>query len=227
MATTPDINSLRLAELGLDRPAPEKKSNKALGQKEFFDLMVAQLKFQDPTHPQANTELVSQMAQFSNVESLGGIKNSLSDLAGAFQSSQALQASTLVGRDVLIPAAPVELAGDAALSGSLALDEPARDVSVGVFDRAGQQIARVALGDLPPGPAAFSWDGRLADGSDAPPGTYSVTVDGFVGKARVSLPALIRARVDSVTLSQTGVAGTVLNVRGVGPIAFGDVREVL
>ena len=124
MAITSNIDVARLADLGLARQQPSAAASKELGQAEFFDLMVAQLQFQDPLNPQENTEFVSQMAQFTSVESLGSIESSLSQLVGAFQSNQALQASTLVGRDVLVPTSSGKLIDGGTVSGAVDLRTP-------------------------------------------------------------------------------------------------------
>ncbi|MCH9672510.1 MAG: hypothetical protein K0U93_13805 [Gammaproteobacteria bacterium] len=98
-----EINAAKLAELGLAQQTTSNAASKELGQEEFLDLLVAQLQYQDPIKPLENAEFVSQVAQFSSVSGLSEIQKSLGDLVGAFQSNQALQASTLVGREVLLP----------------------------------------------------------------------------------------------------------------------------
>lgn len=45
-----------------------------LGRFEFLELLVAQLKHQDPLKPMENTEFVSQMAQFSSLDELVKIR---------------------------------------------------------------------------------------------------------------------------------------------------------
>lgn len=68
-----------------------KKSN-GMDKDAFLQLLVAQMKYQDPLEPTSNTEYISQYAQFSQVEQL-------QNMAG----SMALQrASGLVGQEVII-----------------------------------------------------------------------------------------------------------------------------
>ena len=56
----------------------------------FLQLLVAQMKYQDPLEPTSNTEYISQYAQFSQVESLQSMSNNM-DLQ---------RASSLVGEQV-------------------------------------------------------------------------------------------------------------------------------
>src|SRR6187402_2976578 len=75
--------------------APAKKSND-LGQDAFLQLMITQMKNQDPLSPQDNSEFVAQLAQFSSVEGLDKLNKNFNAFTGGFMSNQALQASSLV-----------------------------------------------------------------------------------------------------------------------------------
>jgi flagellar basal-body rod modification protein FlgD len=63
----------------------------------FLKLLVAQLKYQDPTKPADATAFLSQTAQFTQVEKLDNVSSSLQSMV---ISQQILQASGLVGRTV-------------------------------------------------------------------------------------------------------------------------------
>jgi flagellar basal-body rod modification protein FlgD len=54
-----------------------------LGQDAFLQLLVTQLKHQDPTAPQENAELIAQLATFSSLEQLTEIKQTLKAIGGA------------------------------------------------------------------------------------------------------------------------------------------------
>ena len=59
----------------------------------FLKLLVAQLKYQDPSNPADSTQFLAQTAQFSQVEKLGQIADML-------QAQQLIGASALVGRTI-------------------------------------------------------------------------------------------------------------------------------
>ena len=67
-------------------------SESTLDKEAFLQLLVAQMKYQDPLEPTSNTEYISQYAQFSQVESLQNMSGSM-DLQ---------RASSLVGKDVYV-----------------------------------------------------------------------------------------------------------------------------
>ena len=68
-----------------------------LGKDAFLQLMIAQLQNQDPLSPAKNEDFIAQLAQFSSVEGIQNINSSIEELATDFRSSQALEASSLVG----------------------------------------------------------------------------------------------------------------------------------
>lgn len=75
---------------------PTKKEKKTsggeLGKDAFLQLLVTQLEYQDPMNPTDNTQMVSQLAQFSALEEMQNVSS-------AIANSQAL---SLVGRNVIM-----------------------------------------------------------------------------------------------------------------------------
>ncbi|MBR4085045.1 MAG: flagellar hook capping protein [Lachnospiraceae bacterium] len=68
------------------------ESNNAMDKDAFLQLLVAQMKYQDPLQPTSNTEYISQYAQFSQVEQMNNMAASM-DLQ---------RASQLVGKEVYV-----------------------------------------------------------------------------------------------------------------------------
>lgn len=69
-----------------------KSANNDMDKDAFLQLLVAQMKYQDPLQPTSNTEYISQYAQFSQVEQMQNMSSSM-DLQ---------RASALVGEEVYI-----------------------------------------------------------------------------------------------------------------------------
>jgi flagellar basal-body rod modification protein FlgD len=71
--------------------------SKELDQDTFLKLLVAQMKYQDPSNPADSTQFLAQTAQFTQVEKLGQI----ADAQASMLSAQLMVgASNLVGRTV-------------------------------------------------------------------------------------------------------------------------------
>ena len=100
MSTVGEVSSSALDRYQIKNETTTKKE---LGKNEFLNLLVAQLNNQNPLEPQGNGEFIAQLAQFSQVEGIEKLNDSMGSLLTGYQSSQALQASSLVGRKVIIP----------------------------------------------------------------------------------------------------------------------------
>ena len=80
--------------------APDKLARvpmKTLGQDEFLQLLVVQMRNQDPMKPMSDTEFIAQMAQFSNLEQT---KEMSGDIAKLRQSTAFNQGTALMGKQV-------------------------------------------------------------------------------------------------------------------------------
>lgn len=72
--------------------AKSKKTNDSLDKEAFLQLLVAQMQYQDPLEPTSNTEYISQLATFSELEAMTNLNDSMS----------ITRASELVGKNVII-----------------------------------------------------------------------------------------------------------------------------
>ena len=154
------------------------------------------------------------------------MRSSMADLASSMQSNQALQASMLVGREVLVPGNIASLIPGEAYEGVVDLGVSSPQVTLDVFDAAGQHIRQIELGAHAAGPVRFSWDGLNDAGQAAPAGIYSVRANAVIDGQNEAVGTLIRSRVDSVTLG-AHPAGLTLNLKDLGPVSFNDIRELL
>lgn len=198
----------------------------ALGKDAFLKLLVTQMNHQDPTNPQDNSQMVAQLAQFSSLESMQNLNDTVNSIAGAFQSSQALQASSLVGRSVIVNSGSTRVDTTKGLTGSVAVTAPTSATSVKVFDSDANLVATIDLGPQKVGNASFTWDGMNTDGTVAPAGTYSfkadaTTVDGQAGTFATFLPATV----NSVTMGANGGEMT-LNLAGGLTVGLSQVQTI-
>jgi flagellar basal-body rod modification protein FlgD len=212
---------------GLRPPTVEsRQAPNALGQQEFFDLMVAQLQNQDPLNPTDSAEFLSQVAQFSTVNGINQMQQSIATLAEAMTSSQALQASMLVGGDVLVSSRAGFLESGKSMEGAIELPAATGQVMAQIFTPSGQLVRELELGPQDSGLVRFAWDGNDASGEFAPPGAYVVQASAVRDGQNEALETFVVSHVDSVTLDARG-ADVTLNLRGLGPVKIADVRAIL
>ena len=81
---------------------PEKTGPQQLGQDDFLKLLITQLKNQDPLKPTDNTEFVSQLAQFSQLEQTAKQAELLQKSLDAQTASLQYTLLPMVGRHVSI-----------------------------------------------------------------------------------------------------------------------------
>ena len=195
----------------------------SLSQDDFLKLMTAQLQNQDPLKPLDNSEFVSQMAQFSTVSGIQSLQSSFSSLASSLSSSQALQASSLVGHNVLAPATSVAMSSGG--SAALAVDAPASgDIVVNITDASGQTIRRIDLGPQSSGLTQFQWDGLDNSGAAVAAGQYGISATVGSGSQAQAATTLASGKVNSVSLDSSGALN--LSVGGIGSVAFSNVRQI-
>lgn len=204
---------------------PETGKSKELGKNEFLELLVAQLNNQNPLEPQENGEFIAQLAQFSQVEGVEKLNTRMEALLSGYQSSQALQASSLVGRKVIVPSDQAVVDTSETLKGSLVLPVTSSNVYVNVYDSVGKSVGRVNLGQQAAGNVSFMWDGKDAGGNLLPPGTYKFEAQATYADGTKGLYTLLPANVDSVALGQNG-GEMRLNLAGIGSVPLSQVQII-
>ncbi len=228
MADRIDNNPL-LSQLGIQEKQASEKDRTTLGQEEFFRLMIAQMRNQNPLNPMDNTKFLGELAQFSNLASQQETQRTIEKLADSLISSQALQASSLVGRFVLVPGDTGYLPegeGDRFFGGAVELEDSAANLVIDIYSESGQLVRSLPLGNQAAGLVRFTWDGRAADGSPLPAGNYRMVANAQSGGELQALPTLVVGAVESVTLGRPGQRSQV-NVSGLGLVDINEVREIL
>jgi len=211
--------------LGLATQRDQAPKDDSLGQEQFLELMVAQVRNQDPFKPLENGEFLSQIAQFSQVSGIQELQNSFSQFANSLGSNQALQASALVGREVFVPGDTAVYNPGQAFNGVVELSQSTSDLTVSVVNSAGETVRTVPMGTQQAGSFAFNWDGSTDAGSPAPAGVYKVVAEANIDGEKVAVGTLVADKVDSVTIGRAG-QGTILNLSSLGSVGLADVREI-
>lgn len=206
--------------------AAEAKERSSLGQADFLELMTTQLKNQDPMEPMDNGEFLGQIAQFGTVNGVTELNAAFNGFAGTMQSSQALQAANLIGRQVLVENDEAYLSPQDGMTGAVELDSSAEDVVVNIFDAVGQVIGRVELGAQESGLVQFNWDGVTLSGADAAPGRYQVEIEATRDGESEALLPLVSGNVTSLTIGKLGQEMQV-ELEHLGPVGFGQVQKIL
>jgi flagellar basal-body rod modification protein FlgD len=192
-------------------------------QDRFMKLLITQMKNQDPLNPLDNAQVTSQLAQLSTVTGIDKLNATMGTLKDSYQSSQALQATSLIGHGVLVPGNTTNLTDGKAVLG-MDLPGAADAVSVTIRDSAGNVVRKIDLGAQAAGTLPLGWDGRTDKGATAANGQYSFEVSASSAGSKLNATTLSYDLVGSVS---TGASGTKLNLNGGGSAALSDVREII
>jgi flagellar basal-body rod modification protein FlgD len=228
MTSISDFSSLNLRVPLTDEQVQANKqidAKQQLQQDDFFSLLSQQLAYQDPFKPVDNSEMIAQMASFTTAEGITTMGAEFAGMKEVLNSSKALEASTLVGKKVLIPSSEGYLPEDGNLSGAVTTDRGAYNVMVRVENEAGVVVRSLSLGDIGAGNRRFSWDGLSQNGDRLPEGKYSFNTTGMVNGQGEELTTASYAHVQSVSLGG-GTAGVNLNLQGLGGIKLSEAIEV-
>ena len=202
-------------------------NDKALGKDAFLQLLVTQLKNQNPLDPQDNTAFVAQLAQFSSLEGITTLNDSVNSITGGLQSSQALQASSLVGRSVIVQTgeALVDTASEKPFNGTVVVKEADTKPTITITDADGELVRTIQMPAQKAGNVDFTWDGKNDDGELMPKGNYTFTASSKTDTTTTALTTYLPATVNSVTLSKTG-GEIMLNLAGLGSIGMSKVQTI-
>lgn len=92
MALIQPIKDGKIENTAVESTKKETKGTSELGKDAFLQLLVAQMKYQDPLNPTSDTEYIAQLAQFSQLEQM-------QNLAATNENSQMF---SMVGKEVCV-----------------------------------------------------------------------------------------------------------------------------
>lgn len=199
-----------------------KKTTTDAAQDRFMTLLVTQMKNQDPLNPLDNAQVTSQLAQLSTVTGIDKLNATLETMMSNAQSSQSMQASNLIGHDVLVAGNQIHFDGT---SGNFAVELPAStdDLTVTISDAAGNKLRQISLGKQSEGIMPLSWDGYSDAGTRVANGDYKFTVSATTAGQQAAANALSLEHINSITSSASGVK---LNLGNANSVTTADLKQI-
>ena len=219
-----DVGSINSLNAFANAQGGSKKSE--LGQQEFLQLLVAQMRNQDPINPMDGAQFASQLAQFNSVEQLISVNGGLSDLKSSQQMMSASMtnsmAASLTGKHVKALSNEVHLASGESANVQYKLNNSATEVEFIIRSENGSEVRRETVQGIASGDNTWVWDGMNANGDRMADGNYTVEVRAESGGTPVDSLVYIEGNVDKVRYSGNGVFLSLNNVQ----VPIGDVEEV-
>ena len=141
----------------------------------FLQMLMTQLKNQDPTKPLDTNQFTTELVQFSSVEQQISTNANLTQLIQLTQGETVIQSSALLGKPVAVQSATLPLqnaAGAVQFAGAAG-----QKIAIGVSDASGVVLKSVEL-TAAQGSNRWNWDGTDNAGNTLPDGAYKVSVVG-------------------------------------------------
>lgn len=143
-----------------------KQRNDEIGKNEFMQLLITQLKNQDPEAPMDSKEFAVQLAQFTQVEKLISIDQKIGN-----QNSSIGSMAGYLGQQVVMDSKDVTVAGGQGGQLQLNVAQDAASVEVQLVGKTGEVVGEVSLGALGAGKQLVSLEQLTV-----PDGVYGVKV---------------------------------------------------
>jgi flagellar basal-body rod modification protein FlgD len=200
------------------------KSKQTIDQSGFLKLLTTQLKTQDPTEPTDNTQMVQQMATFSQVAGITEMNASLKSMLSDVSASRFGDASGWIGRAALISGDVATQATNGAYAGQITLPSDAKDVAISLVNSSGQTVYSKDLGAKGTGDISWSWDGKDTSGAATTDGALQVIVTAVGTNGKSVSPT--NATWNEIQSVKSPATGTTQLITGLGSVSPSDVLQL-
>ncbi len=197
-----------------------------LSQEGFLKLLLAQLRLQSPTSPFDSSTMMQQISQLTGLSSAQELEKTVKSLGENMGTSQILEASRLVGKEVQIPSEKCPLVEREGLKGAVVVPKEVDTVEVTIRDANEKVIKKMTLAAPSDGVLDFSWDGMDSANQKMAPGFYKVSANAVVSGQNTALPVAGTFKITSVALDRSG-KGVILNVDGLGGVNIKDIIKIM
>ena len=204
--------------------ASASKSHQTIDQSGFLKLLTTQLKTQDPTQPTDNTQMVQQMATFSQVAGITEMNQSLKSMVADMSASRFGDASGWIGHAALISGDVATQAANGAYAGQISLPADAKDVTISLVNSSGQTVYSKDLGGKSAGDVTWNWDGKDNAGNLTKDGALQVIVSGIGADGKSISPT--NATWNEIQSVKSPASGTTQLITALGTVSPADVLQL-
>lgn len=136
--------------------ATTKKSN-SLGKDEFMKMLLAQLKNQDPLNPMDGKDFSVQLAQFSSLEQLSNLNETMLSLPTYLKSFSNAQMVSMIGNEAIAKGNVINVSG-ATTNIVYSLPSEIQSGTIKIYDESGMQVGAAKIGSQKVGINSISWN---------------------------------------------------------------------
>ncbi|QGY39082.1 flagellar hook assembly protein FlgD [Pseudodesulfovibrio cashew] len=202
---------------------PEHKTS--LDQDDFLTILVAQLTHQDPLSPMEDTEMTSQLAEFSSLEQLTNINENVKSLGDTMTKDDMLTAVSFIGKEVKAEGYKISINDGNVSSIYYGMGETVSAIMMNIYDSEGAIVRTVELGSKEAGSYQYEWDGKNEAGESLPDGQYGI---GILGTDADGKAVMIQTEVSGTVDAVVNESGTqYLRLKDGRFLSFENITEVV
>lgn len=195
----------------------------ALGKNEFLKLLTAQLQQQDPTQPMDSTAFVAQLAQFSSLEQMNNVNDTLTQMLASQGTALQTTAASMVGKTAVFNTDQVSLTPGTPATITATLSQAAANVNLVIQNSDGKNVRVMTLGAMQSGLNTIKWDGLDDSGKALPADDYTTQVlAADINGNPISLTQNGSARITGITFKN----GTPSFLAGGSTLQLSDISEL-
>lgn len=166
------MSILGLNQVGSQAAQTSEKKSTSMGKDDFLQLLVTQLQAQDPLNPMDSTGFTAQLAQFSSLEELQNINETLGDVGNSQTILTNSQAVDYIGKQIQAVGDQLYLNGGEPVPIEFNIDEDAAGVYIKIYNQYGDFVQDIDAGPMTAGQQHVDWDGLNYQNQQAPDGIY-------------------------------------------------------
>lgn len=197
-----------------------------VSQQDFLQLLITQMKHQDPMEPQDSQQFAAQLAQFTQLEELQTLNSTTTQGVETnlmlAQTINNTMAATMIGKEVKAIGNKVMLEHGKDPQISFQIGAFADDVDITIRDAAGNVVDNIGMQSVSRGDHTVAWDGEGNNGT-LPPGEYSFSLTATnVAGDEIATDTVTMGIIEAV---RYGASGAIFIVNG-DEIPFSNVIEL-
>ena len=192
----------------------------------FLTLFTTQLKNQNPLDPMDNEAFVSQLAQFSSLEAMTGVRTSVENMAADSKAEKFLLGSSLLGKRIeRVGNLATRVEGETVTINAQLMTEAESGVFKVYDAKTSELIYSKELTNLAAGNIDLDWDGSNQKGEQAPGGQYKYELTIERGGVPSVLPLTNKQMITAVSWDQT-LEELIVEVEGKSMLSMAEVGRI-
>jgi len=153
-------------------------ASSSMGKEDFLEILVAQLENQDPFNSTDPAEMIGQLTQFSILEQLTTMNETMTSALSALSLQSATSSVSYIGKTVMASGYTLDVEDGTASSSTYTLESDVETLKAYIYDEDGSLVRTVDIGAKDAGDYDFQWDGKDDDGNTVDDGIYTLAVAG-------------------------------------------------